>query len=226
MNGNKYSSPLVLVRKSGIEKMKELDLEKHFAIPGYFLSLALKMAVVLRYLSRNGESVDIEKVKDAAECRFNRQKTGVEYHRLEPAGGSDENEISDRKGEDSNGKFIWIKVPVLFELQDSNDLLKISDLRKVVVPGDRVPESEASPFIAYRKARPIRDTRIGADRNDAVYGQRGFLRRRKTRENQVGGRCGRQFQPFYENGAFHHVFGRRQSHDGREEPQAGGQGSR
>lgn len=149
MNGNKYSSPLVLVRKSGIEKMKELDLEKHFAIPGYFLSLALKMAGVLRYLSRNGESVDIEKVKDAAECRFNRQKTGVEYHRLEPAGGSDENEISDRKGEDSNGKFIWIKVPVLFELQDSNDLLKISDLRKVVVPGDRVPESMRLPHSSH-----------------------------------------------------------------------------
>ncbi len=149
MDENKYSSPLVLVRKSREEKLSELDLEKHLAIPGYFLSLALKMADVLRYLSKNGESGDIEKVKDAAECIFNRQAPGVKYHRLEPSGRSDENKISDRKGEDSHGKFIWIKVPVLFELQDSNDLLKVSDLRKVVVPGDRVPESMRRPHSSH-----------------------------------------------------------------------------
>ncbi|OAA23717.1 hypothetical protein [Kosmotoga sp. DU53] len=150
--GKPYFSPLVVVEKKKRldenEKKKknvrkEFDLDDFYVIPGYFLEKALVIGNSLLFVSKYIENLTNHaslSQEEAAELfqknlssMLSRVKTGAQLMKL-----------TEKR---------WIKVPILFPLSEGNELLRISELRKVVYHGEKVPE-------LFRKQHPSHIGRV------------------------------------------------------------------
>lgn len=137
--GKPFFSPLVLVEKKKrlIVDKKDFDLDDFYVIPGYFLEKALVIGNSLHLASKYIENLTnyaslsreeaVELFQENLSATLSRLKTGAQLMKL-----------TEKR---------WIKVPILFPLSEENELLKVSELRKVVYHGEKVPE-------LFRKQHP------------------------------------------------------------------------
>ncbi len=131
-SGKNYYSPLVLVEK--YEKIKNrnerMDLKDLFVIPGYFLDKAIQIMRSYDYYDK------FENEKDLFKYMLSSNLSTVI--------------IGTKTQKISNGdEKIYLKVPSLFELDDSNPLLTISNTRKVVYHGNKVKEMMRYPHKSH-----------------------------------------------------------------------------
>jgi len=136
----RYSTPLVLLEKRGLSS-DYLDLENFWVVPGYFLRMVLVCLQVLRELRSERGIECVDAVLETAETLLNRTVIGTEILKQYAKADVDE-ELEMKKPK-------YLKVPVLFELPSSNELLRISELRKAVIPGDKVKESLRLPHFSH-----------------------------------------------------------------------------
>ncbi|OAA32499.1 hypothetical protein AT15_00020 [Kosmotoga arenicorallina S304] len=135
IDGKQHYSPLVLVEKREFlktknteAKIRQIDFENFFVVPGYFLEKALKILRALRgkeAFIKNMAQVTTEK---KAEKVFASNLSAVLSNTY----------VGARLYELLDGR--WIKVPILFPLSNDNELLRLSELRKVVYHGSEVSE--------------------------------------------------------------------------------------
>jgi DNA-directed RNA polymerase subunit beta len=135
-----YSTPLVLLEKRG-HSSDYLDLDNFRVVPGYYLRIAFVSLQVLRELHSESGSERVDALLETAETLLNRTVIGTEI--LKQYGKGDVEEEPEMK------KPKYLKVPVLFEIPSSNELLRISELRKAVIPGDKVKESLRLPHFSH-----------------------------------------------------------------------------
>ncbi|HQC14463.1 DNA-directed RNA polymerase subunit beta, partial [Mesotoga prima] len=135
-----YSTPLVLLEKRG-RSSDYLDLENFWVVPGYYLRMAFVCLQALRELQSKNGMERLDTVLETAETLLNRTVVGTEILKQYDKGEIEEEpEIKKAK---------YLKVPILFELPSSNGLLQISELRKAVIPGDKVKESLRLPHFSH-----------------------------------------------------------------------------
>lgn len=143
--GKPYFSPLVLVEKKKrlTGKKKDFDLDDFYVVPGYFFEKALVMGNSLNFASEYIKNLTshaflsqeeaVELFQENLSATLSRVKTGAQLMKL-----------TEKR---------WIKVPILFPLSEENELLKVSELRKVVYHGEKVPE-------LFRKQHPSHIGRV------------------------------------------------------------------
>ncbi len=136
----RYSTPLVLLEKRGLSS-EYLDLENFRVVPGYYLRMAFVCLRALRELQSANGMERVDAILETAETLLNRTVIGTEILRQYDKG--DVEEEPERK------KPKYLKIPVLFELPSSNELLRISELRKAIIPGDKVKESLRLPHFSH-----------------------------------------------------------------------------
>lgn len=136
----RYSTPLVLLEKRG-RSSDYLDLENFWVVPGYYLRMAFVCLQALRELQSKNGMERLDTVLETAETLLNRTVVGTEILKQYDKG--------DIKEEPEIKKPKYLKVPILFELPSSNGLLQISELRKAVIPGDKVKESLRLPHFSH-----------------------------------------------------------------------------
>lgn len=126
--GKRYYSPFVLVERC--EKIKsrdsKMDLEQLFAIPGYFLNKAIQIIRAYDFVDKFKDNVDL--FKYMLSSNLSTVKIGIQIHK-----------IIDEKEK------VYLKVPSLFELDESNPLLVLSNTRKVVYHSSLVKEEMRLP---------------------------------------------------------------------------------
>jgi len=128
--GKSYYSPFVLIQKFEYlddKKMERMDLEKFFVIPGYFLDKAIQ--IIRSYDHVSHFKNDIELFKYMMSSNLSNVNIGTKIQKV------------------SLKKFV--KVPSLFELDESNPLLKYSNTRKIVYHGSMVKETMRYPHKSY-----------------------------------------------------------------------------
>jgi len=136
IDGKEHYSPLVLVEKKEFLKTEEnseikvtqIDFDKFFVIPGFFLEKAMR---ILRAL-REKEAF----IKNMA--RLTTKMKAEEVFASNLSATLSNVYVGTKLYELSAGR--WIKVPVLFPLSNDNELLRFSELRKVVYHGSEVSE--------------------------------------------------------------------------------------
>ena len=135
-----YSTPLVLLEKRGLSS-DYLNLENFWVVPGYYLRMAFVSLQALRELQTDRGSERVDAVLETTETLLNGIVTGTEILKQYDKGDVEEEpEIKKPK---------YLKVPVFFELPSSNELLRISELRKAVIPGDKAKESLRLPHFSH-----------------------------------------------------------------------------
>ncbi|BBJ28684.1 DNA-directed RNA polymerase subunit beta [Athalassotoga saccharophila] len=129
--GKNYYSPFVLIEKPEQlkEQVKNMDLKNFFVIPGYFLDKAIQiMSSYDRALQFKDESELFEYMISA---NLSTVEIGTKIHKIDPE--------SKR----------FVRIPSLFELDESNPLLKISNTRKVVYHGSVVADTMRYPHKSH-----------------------------------------------------------------------------
>jgi DNA-directed RNA polymerase subunit beta len=131
--GKSYYSPFVLLQKfeNLDDKMENMDLEKFFVIPGYFLSKAIQIMTSYDHASEFKNEVELFKYMISSNLSI--VNIGIKISKISPQSKN------------------FIKVPSLFELDESNVLLKNSNTRKVVYHGSVVKDTMRYPHKSHLK---------------------------------------------------------------------------
>ncbi|MGC9140174.1 DNA-directed RNA polymerase subunit beta [Athalassotoga sp.] len=129
--GKNYYSPFVIIQKFEHldDEMENMDLNKCFVIPGYFLSKAIQ--IMRSYDHASEFKSEIELFKHIISSNLSIVDIGTKIQKISP----------------QSKKFI--KVPSLFELDESNALLKNSNTRKVIYHGSIVKDTMRYPHKSH-----------------------------------------------------------------------------
>jgi len=142
--GKKYYSPFVLVEKSeeiiNRKERKRMDLNDMFVIPGYFFDKVLQIIRAYDFVDNFKENVDL--FKYMLSSNLNTVRVGTQLHKVI----------------DGKEKSIYLKIPSLFELDESNPLLVLSNTRKVVYHSRKVAERMRLPDESYSGSLDMLET--------------------------------------------------------------------